>query len=383
MKKLLVILTLILSKTSFSQKTVVETFHSEILNEERVIRIHIPKTFDKSERFPLILTLDGEYMFYNLVGNSELLLATEKIPETVIVGIDQNYQDSSNKYIRWQDCDYDPKKGELRGKAIKFKKFITQELIPYLTNNYKIGNYKVLAGHSLTASFTFFLLNDATFTSFIALSPYIPKTISSKIIEKLSNGNEFLSLYMSTSEYDLRGHLKTIKKLDSVLNAKITSTKTQYIFNNFKKETHYSLINRSFPVALQSIFKEYQLITEEEIESEKDLLVFLKNKYKKIKEQYDIDFPIREDDLETIYWVAEEREDWKLLKRIGEFSIANFPTYSDGYFMLSAVAEQHKKYTKALEFYQKGYSRLGDDVLNKIDYYKNIERLKKIIENED
>jgi len=383
MKRLLVILTLILSKTLFSQETIVETFNSEILDEERVIRIHMPKTFDKSERFPLILTLDGEYMFYNLVGNSELLLATEKIPETVIVGIDQNYEDSTKKYARWQDCDYDPKKGELRGKGINFKKFITQELIPYLTNKYKIGNYKVLAGHSLTASYALFLLEDATFTSFIALSPYIFKSISPKIIDKLSKGNPFLSLYVSTGEYDLRGHLKTIKKLDSVLNAEIANLKTQYMFNNFKKETHYSLINRSFPVALQAIFKEYQLITEEEIEFEKDLLVFLKSKYKKIKEHYDIDLPIREDDLETIYWVAEEREDWELLKRIGEFSVANFPSYSDGYFMLSSVAEQNKNYTKALELYQKGYSRLGDDVLNKVDYYKHIERLKKIIKNKE
>ncbi|MEM6686333.1 MAG: alpha/beta hydrolase-fold protein [Bacteroidota bacterium] len=383
MKRLFVVLTLILSKTLFCQETVVETFNSKILNEERVIRIHIPKTFDTFKKFPLFLTLDGEYMFYNLVGNSELLLATEKIPETVIVGIDQNYPDFSKKYMRWQDCNYDAKKGKLRGKGIEFKKFITQELIPYLTSKYKIGNYKVLAGHSLTASYTLFLLKDDAFTSVIALSPYISKSLSTKIIEKLSTSNRFVSLYVSTSEHDLQGHLKTTKKMDSLLITGTARLDAQYIFNFFEKETHYSLINRSFPVALQSIFREYQLITEKEIEFEKDVLAFLKNKYKNIKEHYDIDLPIRKDDLETIYWVAEEREDWELLQRIGDFSIANFPAYSDGYFMLSAVAEQKKKYTKDLELYQKGYERLGDDVLNKVDYYKNIERLQKIIENKE
>lgn len=92
--------------------------------------------------------------------------------------------------------------------------------------------------------------------------------------------------------------------------------------------------------------------------------------------------PVRKDDLESIYWIAEEREDWESLKKIGEFSIDLYPEYSDGYFMLSAVAEQNKSYKKALKLYKKGYSNLGDDVLNKKDFYRHIERLKKIIEIE-
>ena len=91
---------------------------------------------------------------------------------------------------------------------------------------------------------------------------------------------------------------------------------------------------------------------------------------------------IREDDLDAIYWLAEEREDWNSLKEIGEFSVNIYPEYSDGYFMLSAVEEQNKNYEKALNLYQKGYEKLTDDVLNKKDFYRHIERLKKIIENE-
>ncbi len=383
MKKILIVLILIVSKTLFSQETLVETFESKILNEKRTIRIHIPKSFDKTDRFPLILALDGEYMFYNLVGNSELLLATEKIPETVIVGIDQNYKDDTKKYARWEDCNYDSKNGKLQGKGIKFKQFIDKELIPYLTNKYKVGKYKVLAGHSYTASYVnFFLFDNSVFDSFILLSPYISESVSQNISAKLSGNNQFLSYYISTSEYDLSGHLKTIKKLDSIVTKKNTDPKTQYTFNNFKGETHYSLINRSFPLALKAIFKEYPIITDKEIELEKDLLAFLKNKYRKIKEQYGISLAIREDDLDAIYWTTEEREEWESLKNIGQFSIDIYPEYADGYFMLSAVAEQNKNYKKALKLYEKGYSKLRDDVLNKNDFYREIERLKKIIVTE-
>ena len=383
MKKILIILILTVSKTLFCQKTLVETFESKILNEKRTIRIHIPKSFEKTENFPLILTLDGEYMFYNLIGNSELLLATEKIPESVIVGIDQNYFDSTKIWARNNDCSYNSKNAELKGKGIKFKEFIEKELVPYLTDKYKAGNYKVLAGHSFTATYpNFFLFDNSVFNSYILLSPYLPESISQKIIDKLSNNNKFLSYYISTSEYDLSEHLKTIKKIDSTLTKIVFNPKTEYTFNNFKGETHYSLINRSFPIALKAIFKDYQIITDKEIEAEKDLLVYLKNKYTKIKKHYGINLSIREDDLDAIYWLAEEREDWNSLKEIGEFSVNIYPEYSDGYFMLSAVEEQNKNYEKALNLYQKGYEKLTDDVLNKKDFYRHIERLKKIIENE-
>ena len=383
MKKILIILILSVSKTLFCQKTLVETFESKILNEKRTIRIHIPKSFEKTENFPLILTLDGEYMFYNLIGNSELLLATEKIPESVIVGIDQNYFDSTKIWARNNDCSYNSKNAELKGKGIKFKEFIEKELVPYLTDKYKAGNYKVLAGHSFTATYpNFFLFDNSVFNSYILLSPYLPESISQKIIDKLSNNNKFLSYYISTSEYDLSEHLKTIKKIDSTLTKIVFNPKTEYTFNNFKGETHYSLINRSFPFALKAIFKDYQIITDKEIEAEKDLLVYLKNKYTKIKKHYGINLSIREDDLDAIYWLAEEREDWNSLKEIGEFSVNIYPEYSDGYFMLSAVEEQNKNYEKALNLYQKGYEKLTDDVLNKKDFYRHIERLKKIIENE-
>ena len=374
MKKIVItLLILISSKILFSQQTSVNTINSKILDEERTIRIHLPKSYDKEKSFPLILTFDGEYMFYSLIGNTELLLATDKIPEVIVVGIDQNYKDSTNSFIRWQDCNYSSKTGKPIDKGIKFKRFITDELIPYLTDKYKVGTYKTLSGHSLTATYSNFFLSDSpVFNSFILVSPYISETISEKIISALSGNNNIVSYYISTGEFDLRGHIKTVNILDSTINANIINTNTEYSFNNFDEETHYSLINRSLPYGLKSAFRDYQLITDKEIKSERDLLTFLKEKYKRIYHKYGINLPIREDDIDALYWEAEEREDWKSLKEIGEFSIKIYPEYADGYFMLSQVEENNKNYRSALELYKKGFSKLGNDVLNRDDFYRDL-----------
>jgi hypothetical protein len=185
---------------------------------------------------------------------------------------------------------------------------------------------------------------------------------------------------MSTGEFDLRGHLKTVSILDSTINASAINKGIEYSFNNFDKETHYSLINRSLPYGLKTVFRDYQIITDKEVKSEKDLLAFLKEKYKRINNKYGINLSIRKDHLEALYWEAEEREDWRSLKEIGEFSIKIYPEYADGYFMLSEVEENNKNYSSALELYKKGFSKLGDDVLNKDDFYRDLKRLEKLAE---
>ncbi|PXX98765.1 hypothetical protein DF185_15410 [Marinifilum breve] len=381
MKKAILLLLALIPSQIFSQQTLVKIFKSEVLNENRTIRIHLPKSYDSSNvNYPLAITLDGEYMFYNLVGNAELLLANNKIPEMVIVGIDQNYKDNAEKYARWQDCNYNSETTELKDKGVNFEKFINTELISYLSKNYKAGKYKILAGHSLTASYSNFLLsNKSAFNAFILLSPYMPASLSQKVSNNLWKTDKNLSYYISTSDYDLRGHSSSIAKFDSLLHTKQLDPKVTYTINKFKKETHYSLINRSFPKALMNCFQEFQLITDDELENEKDLLAYLKNKYTKIKQLYDLSLPIRKDDIESIYWIAEDREDWNLLKRIGDFSIELYPDYADGYFMLSTVEEQNQNYEMALQLYKKGYDKLGDDVLNKSDFYRDIERLEKIM----
>jgi len=135
----------------YAQKTYSFNFHSDILNENRTIRIHLPKSYTEkdSTKYPLLLSFDGEYLFYSIMGTSENLSFREIIPETIIVGIDQNKEEKDGYPQRWYDCDYDYSTGKLKDKGLKFMAFIQNELIPYINNNYKTGTFYSIAGHSL------------------------------------------------------------------------------------------------------------------------------------------------------------------------------------------------------------------------------------------
>ena len=127
------------------------SFRSEYLGEDRNIRIHLPANFtaQNDRQYPLLLTLDGEYLFYIFVGAVESLHFRQLIPETIVVGIDQNYPGEDGNSIRWQDCEYNSKSNSLTNESIAFKNFINKELIPHLMANYKVGKFKAIAGHPI------------------------------------------------------------------------------------------------------------------------------------------------------------------------------------------------------------------------------------------
>ena|SRR5690554_5794368 len=134
---------------------------SKILKTERKIKIHLPKSYEKEtdKDYPLILVLDAENTFYFTVGNTEIMYDPdpdfEVIPETIVVGIYQNYSldGTTFNYVRGTDNDWNTETGKFSESSSKFYNFLQYELLTYLIENYRIGDFRAILGHSLTASF--------------------------------------------------------------------------------------------------------------------------------------------------------------------------------------------------------------------------------------
>ena len=77
-----------------------DTILSKYLNEKRPIEIQLPRSYDASpdKKYPLIVVLDGDYMFNIVAGSVDYLSYWGDIPENLIVGINQKetrFKDSS------------------------------------------------------------------------------------------------------------------------------------------------------------------------------------------------------------------------------------------------------------------------------------------------
>lgn len=387
MKEILFTLTLFFVCPVAAQQTLTETFSSTILSEDRTIRIHLPASFEEETdtiSYPLILTLDGDYMFYAIVGHAAILQVRQKMPEAIIVGINQNYLAEQQMYARWTDCQYDNQTGLPKAKGKLFQQFITQELLPHLTQKYKVGSFKAICGHSFTANFiNYFLLDKTvTFSAYLAFSPYIPSVLEKPLAKSIRKKKQPIFYYLNTGSADLSRHRKAILQQDSTLFSKIKKDHFYYLLDNFAQATHYSVISSGLSPALEHIFSIYAPIHNfdyDRIARKKDLIAYLTQKYENIKRIYGLDMPVRTDDLDMIAWMAEEKKDWQSLQKIAQWYITLYPNKTNGYYTAALCAEKQANFKEALRLYKQGYANLGEDILNKDQFYEDIVRVEKIL----
>lgn len=392
--KLLVLLILLSSNLNAQTDSNISV-NSKVLETERKIKVHLPKSYEtsKDKTYPLILVLDAEHTFYFTIGNTEIMYDPdpdfEQIPETIVVGIFQNYSldGTDYNYVRGSDASWDTNTGKFSKSSKKFYEFIKNELLPYLEKNYRIGEFKSLLGHSLTASFvaSTMLENDTVFDAYVLLSPNL-LDFNETLFDKIENGDQKKLVYLSTSDNDLEGHKASIDKLNDGYFSKREYKKTIYEFQNFQDENHMSLISRSIPFAIEHIFKLYQPINDTTIEkffSSNDKINFLTELYEITNSFYGTNRPIRDTDLEDLADLAIEREDWLTLKEIADFDIQLHPNSETGYYSRARFEEKYNKDLKtALKFYKKGYSKLEPEVVNNEYWYKEIIRVEKLISEE-
>lgn len=373
-----------LSFYSISQVKIKDTLFSKALNLSREIIIQTPEFLDSTKKYPLIIALDGDYLNYSLNGEVSLYSYFEKIPECITVSIPQNYKDTAaNKFRRWVDCDYDWKNGLPEKQGITFQKFILTELVPYLEKNYPIAPYKVIIGHSFTANFiNYFLLDETkTFSGFGAISPYYADNSFDTIINTLSSLTRPIRYFVSVGEKDLSGHKKSVnlftKQVDKLDNKNLDYKR--YATKN-NEATHYTIVSKSMPYLIEHLFLPYTAISEDQFKillKEKDKYAFLLNKYEQIKVLFGIDLKIRKADFDAVGYAMYKKGDWEDIFKLGELQLQLYPESYDGYFTLGGYFEHKKEYEKALDYYQKGYNRLGEEVSNKQDFMQDIDRVKK------
>jgi predicted alpha/beta superfamily hydrolase len=142
---------------------------SKILGEKRRVWVHLPESYHRSEQtYPVLYKCDALdiSMFAARVGDLYLPFRRGYMPQIMIVSIENTDRNR----------DMFPAKGtreDITPGADKFLKFISEELVPFIENNYRTDGFKILMGESNSAMFAVyaFLENPAAFNGYVAASP--------------------------------------------------------------------------------------------------------------------------------------------------------------------------------------------------------------------
>jgi len=153
----------------------VETLHSTILNENRVLNIYLPDDYDKNLKYPVIYLLDGaaDEDFIHVVGivqfNTFPWIA--RMPKSIVVGIANTNRklDFTSLSNRKSDQKLIPKNG---GSA-NFIAFLEKELQPYVEKQYSTNGAKTIVGQSLAGLLATEILftKPQLFNKYIIISP--------------------------------------------------------------------------------------------------------------------------------------------------------------------------------------------------------------------
>ncbi|OJJ16017.1 hypothetical protein BKI52_35185 [marine bacterium AO1-C] len=174
MKKLILFCLTLLSVMVQAQTTEIETFKidSKILNEERMIKVDLPKLYSQSTKsYPLIVVLDDELIFPTIQAIENQLSATSRMPESIVVSIAKGAKHRSyyapNLYdnVRKRRYRYGDHQEELLG-------FFEKELLPLLDKKYRTVKFRTLIGFSPAAIFTLHVLckKRELFQAYVALA---------------------------------------------------------------------------------------------------------------------------------------------------------------------------------------------------------------------
>jgi predicted alpha/beta superfamily hydrolase len=348
------LLLLLFSISVFSQKTI-QQFDSNKLGESREITIGLPPSYEKNpnKKYPILILLDGDYLFDPFFGALNYGAYWDDLPETIIVGINQNKKDE-----RTEDSDYDTTNGLPTGKGAQFFEFIGGELLPYIEKKYRIAPFRIIAGHDTTAGFlNFFLYKDAPiFNAYISLSPELAPEMENRIPEKLSNIKQPIFYYQSTGDGDVKQLQEPIKNIDQNMKL-VTNPLINYKFDNFKGASHYSLVLYSIPNALYQFFDSYKPISSTEYTDKIAILQagyvdYLTNKYDVLSKNLGLKIPIRINDFKAIEAAILKNKAYQELDKLSDIAKKNYPKSMLADYELGLMYEKMGEAKKAAKSYQ-------------------------------
>ncbi len=337
-----------------------DTITSQILNEKRTISISLPPSYkkEKDKKFPILVLLDGDYLFNPVNGALEYGYFWDDLPEIIVVGIHQNKNNE-----RELDCEVSQLTGIPEEKGAKFFDFIGSELMPIIEKKFRIAPFKIIAGHDLTAGFMnlFLLKNEPLFNAYLSFSPELGPNMENILAEKLSNIKKPYFYYQSLAEGDLPESQKQIRDFDANLK-KIDNKNLYYKFDEFKGASHYSVVLFSIPSALYHLFGVFQPIStkeySEKIEPLKSKFIdYLTKKYDIIEKTYNMKIKVRLNDMRAIEAAILKNKVYLELGSLADLAKKNYPKSMLSDYYLGTMYENTGDLKKASKSYLDGYQK--------------------------
>ncbi len=344
--------------TGLSAQVIYEEFNSSKLGENRKLKIQLPRNYDinTSKVYPIILVLDADYLFEPVAGNVDYYSYWEEMPEAIVVGVMQGGS-------RDQDGSYDDTNFFPADKGAQFFEFIGLELIPHIDKKYRTAKFILAVGHEFTANFiNYYLFKDPPlFNGYLSLSPDLAPTMEDRIPARLNQINSKIFYYLATASNDLKPIREVTLELNEGLKVN-TKENINYYFKDFEGASHYSLVGKAIPDALEEIFSIYRPISKKDYDEiimklTTPVFSYLTDKYSTIENLFGFKSIVRENDIIAIATAAEKKKEWTSLESVAKLATKEHPNKVLGAYYLGRFYEETGEPRKAMRTFQGAFEK--------------------------
>lgn len=353
-----------------------EIFESFKLQERRGVSYYFPEDYSDEKKYPLIVVLDAEYLFDIIVANAKFYSKHHRMPQAIIVGIDQAEDD-----IRWEDCDFEQTTGLPTEKGAQFYEFLGTELIPYMETNYNIAPFKMFAGYDITANFgNYFLFKDKSlFNSYLSISPVLATEMESRVPSRLSDLNQEI-FYNIILEKEKTEDRQRILQMNNAIKS-IDKETLHYFFDEYNDADHVSIAAYGISKAFDNVFKIFRPISPKEykteiLASDEPVFKYLEDRYNMIENLLGFKKPVELNDIMAIYAACLKKEDIESLKPLAELCKKQFPDTMLGFYFEGEYYEELGEPKKAFKTFEKAFQMEEIDFLTKDMALEKIDALK-------
>ncbi len=349
---------------------------SKVLNEDRVMLIYLPDSYCLSNKtYPVLYLLDGGFHFHHTSGIVQFLSAQGLIPEMILVAItnvDRN-RDFSPTHV-----DRIPTSGG----AGNFLSFLTEELTPYINQNYRTQAFDILVGHSFGGTFATYALleNPDEFEAYIAISPYLhydDQHLIKQAEKKIrSEYNRNVQFYMTLG--DEPAYIPSLTKLESIIETK-SPKNFDLTYIQMKDEDHGSVPHLSIYNGLQSIYTDWQVPRETFI----DGIASIEKYYKKLYKKYGAKIEISENTINLLGYYYLNNNELEKATKVFKENVKRFPASANVYDSLGEAYEKKGEIEKSAKNYEKAVEIAETEDHPFLNTYKeNLKRTSKKYKNE-
>lgn len=341
-----------------SAQIIYETVSSAKMQETREIKVQLPRNYEenKEKYYPVVLVLDGDYLFEPVAGIVDYYSYWENIPEMIIVGVNQAGS-------RNEDSSYDNERFLPSDEGAEFFEFLGMELLKTIDQKYRTAPFQIIVGHDLTANFlNYYLLKpEPVFEGYINLSPDLAPEMANRITSVLSKTESKRWYYLATGSEDIPQLKEGILSLDNQIAA-LDNDLLSYKFDNFKDASHYSLVGRAIPSAIESIFDVFGPISQKEynevlLQTSISPSEYLIQKYESIEKLFGLEKQIRLNDFLAIHQAIEKTRRWEEYDELSKLANDHFPGTMLSTYFEARYEEETGNPKKAMRTYQNAYGQ--------------------------